>query len=230
MKRVLLTILILNLFNLLSCNGKDIKKIKPLGQNETTVTEYDFKRNLLNVYYNNGISENLLLSKKLTWGCWQFSEDKTKIIFWEYIKDSKQIYLIDFKDGIYKTVNVPYKDFVMSRNFKYYVVPEKKDKQLNFYLYNFENNKKICNIIWKLKNENYAIDSVYYLSVSNVLYQNYDFEAYVGTDGSCCAIGLFGIDCNYVETIYEYSEGDDETVAEKVEKSISKDYIDRRIN
>lgn len=228
MRKLIICVIIC--FVLISCCFSKSKTYnQPLRENDSIVTEYNFNSKTLNIYRKSEDGEELIFSKELIWGHWQFCEDNTQLIFWEYSNGEKQVVYLDLKTGYIKELNIPYDHFVMNRSFDYYVVPRKENNNLFFSVYNSKNNKKLRDIYWPLSNEEYTRDSIYNLSVSSILYNNYDFKAYISTDGSCCAIGIFKSDSQTVETLYEFEDGNDEEISDKYEELLSKDFVNRRV-
>ena len=161
MKKNLLLIFLILLFNSSFMMALDLVKLEPLKKNE--ILRLDYQKMVLNVEKISDKGTEIYYTCKSEWGAWQISADKRKVLIYE--NGMHDLYLLDGNDGTITYKGHFNNSAFPSADFKYLLtsdfVPE--DRMRNLFVYDMETNTVTEDIP-------YVVDYTYYGGDFNIDY------------------------------------------------------------
>ena len=199
-------ILLLFLVLIFKLHALDVSSLEPLKNGETLKINY--QKNILNIERISKNKSELYFSCKSSWGAWQISEDKTKVLIYE--DNMHEIYLLDGNDGA-----ISYKGKIKhtafpNSTFNYLIttklVPE--EEMINFEVFDLNTMKEIYSFSWMSQKENFLKNGWLTFSYYRSLDKKYDYVIY-SLDESGYAYGYFLVNVSTKEMeehIFEFPQ------------------------
>ena len=206
MKKTVLMIFLILLFNSSFMLALDIVKLEPLKEKE--VLRLDYKKSVLNIekISDNG-TENYFTCKS-SWGDWQISADKRKVLIYE--NGMHDLYLLDGNDGTITYKGQFYNSGFPSADFKYLItsdlVPE--DRMRNLFVYDMDTMKELYNFPWISQKEHFRTAGDFSFSFYRSLEPDFDFVIYsLGEAGEAFAYSMLNAETkDFCEYLFEKPE------------------------
>lgn len=206
MKKNVLLIFLILLFNSSFMMALDLVKLEPLKEKE--ILRLDYQKSVLNIEKISDTATEIYYTCKSYWGAWQISSDKRKVLIYE--NGMHDLYLLDGKDG-----SITYKGSFSnsgfpSADFKYIItysyVPE--DRMLNLFVYDMATMKELYNFPWISQREHFLKEGIFLFRFYRSLDPDYDFIIYsIGEAGEAFAYSLLNAETKvFTEHIFEKPE------------------------
>lgn len=200
MKKIFLLTLLICLFNLAFLNALDVTKLEPLKENE--YLHLDYQKSYLTVEKISESSKETYLKCKSSWGAWQISSDKRKVLIYE--NGMHDLYLLDGNDGTITYKGNFNNSAFPSADFKYLISYELvvEDRMRNLFVYDFENMKELFNFPWISQREHFLKEGSFSFRFYRSLEPGFDFVIYsIGEAGEAFAYSMLNAE---TKDFFEY--------------------------
>lgn len=206
MKKNVLLIFLILLFNSSFMMALDLVKLEPLKEKE--ILRLDYQKSVLNIEKISDTATEIYYTCKSYWGAWQISSDKRKVLIYE--NGMHDLYLLDGNDG-----SITYKGSFSnsgfpSADFKYIItysyVPE--DRMLNLFVYDMATMKELYNFPWISQREHFLKEGIFLFRFYRALDPDYDFIIYsIGEAGEAFAYSLLNAETKvFTEHLFKKPE------------------------
>ena len=213
MKKNLLLIFLILLFNSSFMIALDLVKLEPLKKNE--ILRLDYQKMVLNVEKISDKGTEIYYTCKSEWGAWQISADKRKVLIYE--NGMHDLYLLDGSDGTITYKGHFNNSAFPSADFKYLItsilVP--KDRMRNLFVYDMETMKELYNFPWISQRAHFLTEGDFTFQFYRSLEPGFDFVIYsLGEAGDAFAYSMLNAEtkdfCEYLfekpQIVPEYSK------------------------
>ena len=213
MKKNLLLIFLILLFNSSFMMALDLVKLEPLKKNE--ILRLDYQKMVLNVEKISDKGTEIYYTCKSEWGAWQISADKRKVLIYE--NGMHDLYLLDGSDGTITYKGHFNNSAFPSADFKYLItsilVP--KDRMRNLFVYDMETMKELYNFPWISQRAHFLTEGDFTFQFYRSLEPGFDFVIYsLGEAGDAFAYSMLNAEtkdfCEYLfekpQIVPEYSK------------------------
>ena len=213
MKKNLLLIFLILLFNSSFMMALDLVKLEPLKKNE--ILRLDYQKMVLNVEKISDKGTEIYYTCKSEWGAWQISADKRKVLIYE--NGMHDLYLLDGSDGTITYKGHFNNSAFPSADFKYLItsilVP--KDRMRNLFVYDMETMKELYNFPWISQRAHFLTEGDFTFQFYRSLEPDFDFVIYsLGEAGDAFAYSMLNAEtkdfCEYLfekpQIVPEYSK------------------------
>lgn len=206
MKKNVLLIFLILLFNSSFMMALDLVKLEPLKEKE--ILRLDYQKSVLNIEKISDTATEIYYTCKSYWGAWQISSDKRKVLIYE--NGMHDLYLLDGNDGSitykgnFSNSGFPSADFKYIITYSY--VPE--DRMLNLFVYDMATMKELYNFPWISQREHFLKEGIFLFRFYRSLDPDYDFIIYsIGEAGEAFAYSLLNAETKvFTEHIFEKPE------------------------
>ena len=206
MKKSFLLALLIMLLNSSFMIALDIQKLDPLKENETLCLEYDKSR--LDIIKNSAEGHEVYFTCKSSWGAWQISSDKKKVLIYE--NGMRDLYLLDGNKGTIRYKGRFENTAFPSGDFKYLITSQLvvEDRMRNLFVYDFENMKELYNFPWISQREHFLKEGSFDFRFYRALEPAFDFVIYsVGEAGEAFAYSMLNAETkDFCEVIFKSPE------------------------
>lgn len=206
MKKNVLLIFLILLFNSSFMMALDLVKLEPLKEKE--ILRLDYQKSVLNIEKISDTATEIYYTCKSYWGAWQISSDKRKVLIYE--NGMHDLYLLDGNDGSitykgnFSNSGFPSADFKYIITYSY--VPE--DRMRNLFVYDMATMKELYNFPWISQREHFLKEGIFLFRFYRSLDSDYDFIIYsIGEAGEAFAYSLLNAETKvFTEHIFEKPE------------------------
>jgi len=206
MKKNVLLIFLILLFNSSFMMALDLVKLEPLKEKE--ILRLDYQKSVLNIEKISDTATEIYYTCKSYWGAWQISSDKRKVLIYE--NGMHDLYLLDGNDGSitykgnFSNSGFPSADFKYIITYSY--VPE--DRMLNLFVYDMATMKELYNFPWISQREHFLKEGIFLFRFYRSLDPDYDFIIYsIGEAGEAFAYSLLNAETKvFTEHLFKKPE------------------------
>ena len=213
MKKNLLLIFLILLFNSSFMMALDLVKLEPLKKNE--ILRLDYQKMVLNVEKISDKGTEIYYTCKSEWGAWQISADKRKVLIYE--NGMHDLYLLDGSDGTITYKGHFNNSAFPSADFKYLITSSlvPKDRMRNLFVYDMETMKELYNFPWISQRAHFLTEGDFTFQFYRSLEPDFDFVIYsLGEAGDAFAYSMLNAEtkdfCEYLfekpQIVPEYSK------------------------
>lgn len=206
MKKNVLLIFLILLFNSSFIMALDLVKLEPLKENE--ILRLDYHKSVLNIEKISDTATEIYYTCKSYWGAWQISSDKRKVLIYE--NGMHDLYLLDGNDG-----TITYKGHFNilgfpSADFKYFITSDfvLEDRMLNLFVYDMATMKELYNFPWISQKSHFLKEGGLSFSYYRSLEPDFDFVIYsLGEAGEAFGYSMLNAETkDFCEYLFEKTQ------------------------